>query len=324
MRACKPGLFLRGNSQDKVSYMLCSSGEMRLQDFENTLRLFISDGEDIEEALKTNVYITMNSLFYLEPYGSHSQPLLFDYIISFIGTDAFDEEWWTRLLREAMHEYPQNVITTILPFCNRRVAREVLVEELGTSATFPDKGYLQKLRSLFEKAGGLSLFSSCCFSDVSLIEMISETSFAVARLKYILDSLGISKKDFIPPDVELQELGWTVQTLSLLLEYPVPIYEQIFIQRSFGCKKCNSSIYTDDLIQFILEIPWQRKVQRIKDGLDPDGHGPLTEEENVQQEIWDGYVKAEEEDICQSCHTKDLEKKAEGEVYGLGLNCFSY
>jgi hypothetical protein len=55
-------------------------------------------------------------------------------------------------------------------------------------------------------------------------------------------------------------------------------------------------------LTIVEEPPWKRRLQRLKEGIDPDG--PLSEDEAKEQDRWDGYVEADKKSACQKCHEK--------------------
>jgi len=298
------------------------SQEKPRNDILSTLRVFISTGEDVEEALQTNP-LAMESLFY-----QRSEPLLLDYVLSTLGADTFNDEWWAELLCKLAVPLILPVYTTILAFCSQKAVGSVLLRKFEIDDDcIPRNEELQGLKTLIEKAGGLAFTCGNLFGALkSPIELASRNSYRFGRFQYILDHLGINRIDAIPPDAEIQDRGWTREKLSLLLDYPAPtILSTVYWPLQFDCKKCDYTMYPRGTSRFTQDTPWLRKVQRIKDGLDPDG--PLSEKERLEQEEFEGYLEAEEEGICQVCHKKELEEKKQEqeqeEAYSLGLNHFS-
>jgi len=293
---------------------------MPLQDLQNTLQVFLSTGEDVEES-STNCPLTSSRLMGHILNEPSDQNTFFAFVISTIGPGAFDDDRWANLLyKAAVYFGPpfHNKALAILPFCNQKVPLKALMRALYRIRTLPNKNQLQNFRILFERAEGLTLFS-CVPPFGSLIHLASRSSYKFALLQHIFKSLQSDKKDLIPPDVEIQDQGWTGQKLGVLFTYPAIPFSECKPSREFiMCEKCN---YMFESSQVRNDVPWQQKVQRFKDGLDPDG--PLTEKERQEQEEWKGYVEAEKEGICKQCHRDSLEEKHQQEVYGLGLNYFT-
>ena len=293
---------------------------MPLQDLQNTLQVFLSTGEDIEDSFTSTPFTGYGLMAHILKEPPDQNPF-FAFVLSTIGSDAFGDNWWANLLCEAAvdfgtHDY--NKALAILPFCNQKITLKALMMALYRIRTLPNKNQLENLRILFERAEGLTLF----FCGPSLIHLASQSSYEFARLQHIFKSLQIGKKDLTPPDVEIQDQSWTGQKLGVLFTYPaIPISECKPSWESFTCEKCNYMFDSSQSIRVRNDVPWQQKVQRIKDGLDPDG--PLTEKERQKQEEWNGYVVAENEGVCSLCYRDSLEEKHQQEAYGLGLNYFT-
>jgi len=295
---------------------------MPLQDIQNTLQVFISTGEDVEESSTSSLHANYRLICSIFISTSGDRKSFFDFVLSTMGSNAFDDYWWTDFLVEATSTFcDRQMVLSILPFCNQKIIYRALVTVLYGGHTPPNSFQLQMVGIFFERAEGLTLFS--CFPPfASLIQLASRSSYKFALLQHIFKSLQIDKKDLIPPDVEIQDQGWTGQSLGVLFTYPtIPFSECNPSWEDFLCEKCNYRSGFGQSIRVSNDVPWQQKVQRIKDGLDPDG--PLTEKERQEQEEWNGYVEAENEGVCEWCHKKSLEEKTQQEAYGLGLNYFT-
>ena len=320
-RACKPGYI--AIKEELVCYTTTNIESK--QDVVNTIRAFLSIGEDIEDALK-NCCGASSALFYYDVKNRSCEPLLFDYVLTTVGARAFTDNWWMSLLTEMMYmnDFTGQATANVLRFCNQSIARTVLLEELSRDFNNEPSDYYHRLNYLIEKSGGLSFLHTRCFSPgchpISPIDIMTKTSLRFSKFKNIIERLQFDKEDIIRAEFKLPGREWTEQTLRRLFEYPISSFHRL-MYHSFRCKKCNFYKFAFQINRAARDVPWQLKVKRIKDGLDPDG--PLTEEETLELEKWNGYVKAHKQRICENCHEKDLENEAQEEEYGLGLNCFS-
>lgn len=166
-----------------------------------------------------------------------------------------------------------------------------------------DQWSIRDFNLLRERSGGLHFVHRDLYSgngETSLVFNAMQYSWSFTIFRVVLDRAGIDRQQFIEDQISAFDDGWTVERLLRAFDEPS---QTVANYTSFGCDLCRVSVsHPNDC-----EVPWQRRLKRIKAGLDLDS--PLDEDELRDQKEWDMYRVLWKADLCSKCHSQGLKAK---------------
>lgn len=112
----------------------------------------------------------------------------------------------------------------------------------------------------------------------------------------LLRESGFNIDAAIKEQVLLFPDGWTEITMKSLFDFEFQPVGNIF---SYCCRRCRKFASSVNEWSEGTEVPWARKIQRLKDSMDPNG--PLTEEESKDEERWNYRMELRSRWLCEAC-----------------------
>ena len=97
------------------------------------------------------------------------------------------------------------------------------------------------------------------------------TSWAFERWRDVLISFGVDVENFVKLELEKNQLvhtGWTTPTLLHLFSCDHSEYEPM--QDIWDCSDCAAELHATEMYSLIVQPHWRHRLERIRQGLDPD------------------------------------------------------
>ncbi|KAE8448538.1 hypothetical protein EG329_009419 [Mollisiaceae sp. DMI_Dod_QoI] len=181
--------------------------------------------------------------------------------------------------------------------CDEGTIRSVFMAQVDNMRYSSAEWSIRDFNLLREKPGGLHFVCSHWkLGNTSLIFIAMQYSWSFTKFRTLLDRAGIDRQTFLEDQIASFDDGWTIERLSKVFDEPV--YRRAIVQ--FSCDVCN--IYV--LRPQCGEQPWIGRLQRIKEGLDPDG--ALNEDELRDQVQWEKFWILRKVCLCSDCQSKGL------------------
>jgi hypothetical protein len=118
-------------------------------------------------------------------------------------------------------------------------------------------------------------------------------SISFWRFRDLLKQSNFDTRGLVRKEIKIHPTGWTEESLLSLFDESDPIVPVYMV----GCIYCQKRFRSFPNV-FSEEVPWERKLQRLKDGIDMNE--PLTEEEQQRQDEWDRQLQTIEY-VCTDC-----------------------